>query len=47
VQGPLAWLYVERTPGRTPFIADELGRMVLLHGAIPGGLHRLLVGADH
>jgi endoglycosylceramidase len=47
VQGSLAWLHVERAPGRTPFIADDQGRMVLLHGAIPGGLIDFWSGADH
>ena len=37
-QGALSWLHVSHPAGRTPFIADESGRMVLLHGAIPGGL---------
>jgi endoglycosylceramidase len=36
--GALAWLHVEHPAGRTAYIADPLGRMVLLHGAIPGGL---------
>ena len=36
--GGLEWLHVEHPPGQTPFIADQKGRMVLLHGAIPAGL---------
>ena len=36
-QGGLPWLHVEHPHG-VPFIADDRGRMVLLHGAIPGGL---------
>jgi endoglycosylceramidase len=47
VQGPLSWLHVEHPSGRTPFIADEQGRIVLLHGAIPGGLIDFWSGTDH
>jgi len=46
VQGPLGWLHVEHPPGGTPFIADSQGRMVLLHGAIPGGLIDFWSGTD-
>jgi endoglycosylceramidase len=45
-QGPLAWLHVDHPQGGTPFIADEQGRMVLLHGAIPGGLIDFWSGTD-
>jgi len=37
-QGALPWLHVAHPKDGTPYIADEQGRMVLLHGAIPGGL---------
>ncbi|HEX9095937.1 MAG TPA: cellulase family glycosylhydrolase [Candidatus Dormibacteraeota bacterium] len=37
-RGALPWLHVEHPQGGLPYIADDLGRMVLLHGAIPGGL---------
>jgi hypothetical protein len=37
-QGALPWLHVEHPQGGQPYIADDQGRMVLLHGAIPGGL---------
>ena len=46
VQGSLAWLHVEHPPGKTPFIADDQRRMVLLHGAIPGGLIDFWSGTD-
>ncbi len=36
--GALPWLHVEHPVRRTAFIADPQGRMILLHGAIPGGL---------
>lgn len=44
--GPLGWLHVAHRSGRTPFIADDRGRTVLLHGAIPGGLIDFWSGAD-
>jgi len=37
-QGALSWLHVAHPNGGVPYIADDQGRMVLLHGAIPGGL---------
>ncbi|HEY3195315.1 MAG TPA: cellulase family glycosylhydrolase [Candidatus Dormibacteraeota bacterium] len=37
-QGALPWLHVAHPKDATPYIADDQGRMVLLHGAIPGGL---------
>jgi len=37
-QGALPWLHVEHPQDGSPYIADERNRMVLLHGAIPGGL---------
>ena len=37
-QGALPWLHVEHPKDGVPYIADEQGRLVLLHGAIPGGL---------
>src|SRR5207253_1587921 len=36
--GALAWLHVEHPAGRTAYIADPQGRLVVLHGAIPGGM---------
>jgi hypothetical protein len=37
-QGALPWLHVEHPQAGMPYIADDRGRIVLLHGAIPGGL---------
>jgi len=34
----MPWLHVKHPEGGQPYIADDQGRMVLLHGAIPGGL---------
>ena len=36
--GALPWLHVAHPRAGVPYIADEQGRMVLLHGAIPQGL---------
>jgi len=36
--GALPWLHVQRRAGQIPYIADEEGRMVLLHGATPASL---------
>jgi endoglycosylceramidase len=36
--GKLPWLHVAHPQGERPYIADDQGRMVLLHGAIPAGL---------
>lgn len=36
--GTMPWLHVEHPAQGVPYIADELGRMVLLHGAIPASL---------
>jgi len=36
--GTLPWLHVAHPTGGMPYIADEQGRLVLLHGAIPAGL---------
>jgi endoglycosylceramidase len=36
--GALAWLHVAHPAGGRPFIADDQGRLVLLHGAIPASL---------
>ena len=44
--GPLPWLHVGHPAGRTPFISDERGGLVLLHGAIPGGLIDFWSGTD-
>jgi len=37
-QGALPWLHVAHPTGATPYIADDQGRMVILHGATPAGL---------
>lgn len=44
--GALAWLHVEHQPGVRPYIADDKGRMVLLHGAIPAGLIDFWTGTN-
>src|SRR5260370_1248145 len=36
--GVLPWLHVEHPSNGIPYIADDLRRLVLLHGAIPQGL---------
>jgi endoglycosylceramidase len=36
--GDLPWLHVEHPSNGSPYIADDQGRMVLLHGAIPASL---------
>ncbi len=36
--GTLPWLHVAHPSGGMPYIADDQGRMVLLHGAIPASL---------
>jgi endoglycosylceramidase len=36
--GALPWLHVEHRAGQLPYIADEQGRMVFLHGATPASL---------
>ena len=36
--GALSWLHVAHPSGARPYIADDQGRMVLLHGATPAGL---------
>ena len=33
--GVMPWLHVEHPEGRLPYIADDRGRLVLLHGAVP------------
>lgn len=40
------WLHVEHPAGARPFIADERGRMVLLHGAIPASLIDFWAGSN-
>ena len=45
--GGLEWLHVEHAPDMTPFIADQQGRRVLLHGAIPAGLIDFWSGTDY
>ena len=44
--GALPWLHVEHPRAGTPFIADDRGRIVLLHGAIPQGLIDFYSTAD-
>ncbi|HET7465530.1 MAG TPA: cellulase family glycosylhydrolase [Candidatus Dormibacteraeota bacterium] len=44
--GGLDWLHVEHGAG-TPYIADQEGRRVLLHGAIPTGLIDFWSGTDY
>ena len=36
--GQLPWLHVEHRQGIAPYIADDQGRLVLLHGAVPASL---------
>jgi hypothetical protein len=36
--GVMPWLHVEHPEGRLPYIADDRGRLVLLHGAVPADL---------
>ena len=36
--GQLPWLHVEHRQGIAPYISDDQGRLVLLHGAIPASL---------
>ena len=36
--GALPWLHVAHPSGGIPYVADDQGRMVLLHGAIPASL---------
>ena len=45
--GGLDWLHVEHVSGMTPYIADQEGRRVLLHGAIPAGLIDFWSGTDY
>ena len=44
--GSLPWLHVAHPEGGPPYIADHQGRLVLLHGAIPGGLIDYWSGTD-
>ena len=37
-QGALSWLHVAHPASALPYLADDQGRMVLLHGAIPASL---------
>jgi len=37
-EGVLAWLHVAHPDGGQPYIADDRGRMVLFHGAVPADL---------
>ena len=38
VPGQLPWLHVEHRQGVAPYISDDQGRLVLLHGAAPASL---------
>ena len=44
--GVLPWLHVEHPGSGIPYIADDRGRMVLLHGATPDGLIDFRSNAD-
>lgn len=44
--GGLPWLHVEHPANALPYIADDRGRMVLLHGATPQGLIDFYSSAD-
>ncbi len=44
--GALPWLHVEHPKGGLPYVADDRGRMVLLHGAIAQGLIDFYSSAD-
>ncbi len=44
--GVLPWLHVEHPNGGQPYIADDQGRMVMLHGAIAQGLIDFYSSAD-
>ncbi len=36
--GQMPWLHVEHRQGMAPYISDDQGRLVLLHGAVPASL---------
>lgn len=42
----LPWLHVAHPAGGRPYIADDLGRLVLLHGAIPAALIDFWTGTN-
>ncbi|MBO0743743.1 MAG: hypothetical protein J2P43_01895 [Candidatus Dormibacteraeota bacterium] len=44
--GTLPWLHVAHPPGGLPFIADPLGRQVILRGAVVAGLVDWWSGSD-
>jgi endoglycosylceramidase len=44
--GALPWLHVEHPSRQRPFIADEIGRVVILRGAASGGLIDYWSGTD-
>jgi hypothetical protein len=44
--GPLPWLHVAHPANGIPFIADEQGRMVVLHGMTPASLVDYWSGTD-
>jgi hypothetical protein len=43
--GALPWLHVEHPAGQRPFIADDQGRLVILHGQTPASLVEFGPGA--
>ena len=44
--GPLPWLHVAHPANARPYIADDAGRMVILHGAIPASLNDYWSGTN-
>ena len=44
--GAVPWLHVAHPDAGQPYIADDAGRLVLLHGAVPAGLLDFWTGAD-
>jgi endoglycosylceramidase len=45
-KGSMPWLHVEHPGAGQPYIADDMGRLVQLHGAIPAGLLDFWTGTD-
>ena len=45
-EGALPWLHVAHPADGRPYIADDQGRIVMLHGAIPAGLIDFWTGPD-
>ena len=44
--GELPWLHVAHPANQRPYVADDQGRMVLLHGTIPASLNDYWSGSD-